>query len=220
MTKLFVKRYAELAVQVLSVESTKKSEYSNYTQTHNDVIDNELFLSWCIKSRHLIFNSCGENSQHFKSFEKAEKPQSYESTFDAFKRVKAVFFAAKEDYEGGYITSVKNLVQAEVFDSELEQATELLEAGYATAAAVIAGAVLETTLRNLCDANGIAHGKLDKMNADLAKAGVHNALVQKNITALAATRNSAAHGKTGEFSKEDVKHMIAEINRYVSNSLS
>jgi hypothetical protein len=220
MTKLFIKRFAELEVQIAAVVATKTSKYNSMYDTNQDVVDNEMYLNWCIKARHLILSSCGENSQHFKAFEKIEKPKAYETTFDALKRVKAVFFAAKEDYEGGYLTSVKNLVQAEVFDSELEQAAELFEAGYATAAAVIAGAVLETTLRNLCDANSIAHGKLDKMNADLAKAGVHNALVQKNITALAATRNSAAHGKTGEFSKDDVKHMIAEVNRYVSNSLS
>ena len=53
----------------------------------------------------------------------------------------------------------------------------------------------------------------------MAKAGVHNSLVKK-ITALAATRNSAAHGKSNEFTKADVKHMIAEVNRYVSNPLS
>lgn len=85
---------------------------------------------------------------------------------------------------------------------------------------MIAGAVLETTLRNLCDANAVAHGKLDKMNADLAKAGVHNALIQKKITALAAIRNSAAHGKSSEFTKDDVENMITEVNRYVSNTLS
>lgn len=220
MTKLFIKRYAELADQILDVEATKKSKYDRNREAEYDVIDDSLFLSWCVKARNLIITSCGENSQHFKAFEKAEEPRSYESAFEPLNRAKAVFSAAKEDYEGGYLNSVKNLVQAEVFDSELEQATELLEAGYATAAAVIAGAVLETKLRNLCDVNGIAHAKLDKMNADLAKAGVHNALVQKNITALAATRNSAAHGKTGEFSKDDVKHMITEINRYVSNSLT
>lgn len=220
MTKLFGKRFLELSDQIDGIVATKQTAFSQLYKKNYDYVDDELFLSWCVKARNLILNTCGDKSQHFISFEKAEIRLRGESNFSVLKRVKAVFSAAKEDFEGGYITSVKNLIQAEVFDSELEQATELLEAGYATAAAVIAGAVLETTLRNLCDANSIAHGKLDKMNADLAKAGVHNALVQKNITALAATRNSAAHGKTGEFSKEDVKHMIAEINRYVSNSLS
>jgi len=154
------------------------------------------------------------------AFEKAEKPTAYSGIYDAMKRVKAVFFAAKEDFEGGYLISVKNLVQAEVFDSELEQASELLSAGYASAAAVVAGVVLETTLRNLCNEKGITLGKLDKMNADLAKSGVYNALVQKRITALAGIRNSAAHGKVSEFSREDVVSMISEVEKFVSTTLT
>jgi len=46
--------------------------------------------------------------------------------------------------------------------------------GYKLAAAIIAGVVLETTLRDLCTRAGIGHGKLDKMNADLSKMGIYN----------------------------------------------
>ena len=54
-----------------------------------------------------------------------------------------------DDYKGGYLISIKNLIQADVFDSQLEQATELLSSGYKLAAAVIAGVVIETALRDL-----------------------------------------------------------------------
>jgi hypothetical protein len=74
-----------------------------------------------------------------------------------------------------------------------------LRSGYYPAAAVITGVVLETALRELCDKEKIPNGKLDRMNADLAKAGVYNKLVQKQITAIAAIRNSVAHGKSNEF---------------------
>jgi hypothetical protein len=133
--------------------------------------------------------------------------------------MRAVFLAAKEDFEGGYLNSLRNLVQAEVFTSELEQAEELLKSGYATAAAVIAGVVLETTLRDLCTARGIPHGKLDKMNADLAKDGAYNTTQQKRITALAGIRNSAAHGKPEEFTPADVKGMIEDVERFLAAHL-
>jgi hypothetical protein len=61
------------------------------------------------------------------------------------------------------------------------------------AAAVIAGTVLETARRQLCKDHHQQLGSLGRMNADLAKAGVYNSLMQKRITALAAIRNSAAH---------------------------
>ncbi|MGP0094091.1 MAG: DUF4145 domain-containing protein [Xanthobacteraceae bacterium] len=98
-----------------------------------------------------------------------------------------------------------------MFDTELEQATELLNAGYATAATVIAGVVLETGLRQMCADNNIETGKLDKMNADLAKADVHGKLTQKQITALGDIRNSVAHGKSNEFTHEDVANMIRDV---------
>lgn len=97
--------------------------------------------------------------------------------------------------ESAYLKSVRGLVQAEVFGSELDQARALRESGYIAAAAVVAGVVLETSLRSLCGAAEIAEGKLEKMNADLVKAGTYNVLAQKRVTALAAIRNSAAHGK-------------------------
>ena len=57
------------------------------------------------------------------------------------------------------------------------------------------------------------------MNADLAKAGVYNSLMQKRITALAAIRNSAAHGKPNEFTRDDVSAMIRDVERFVARPL-
>ena len=47
-----------------------------------------------------------------------------------------------------------------------------------------------------------------------------NVLVQKRVTSLAAVRNSAAHGKTAEYTNEDVKNLIAEVERFVADKLS
>jgi hypothetical protein len=106
-----------------------------------------------------------------------------------------------------------------MFDSELEQASELIQAGYKTPAAVVAGVVLETSLRELCDQEGLPHGKLDKMNSDLAKVGKYNKLQQKRITALADIRNSAAHGKTENFTDQDVLDMIRDVEKFIAGHL-
>ncbi|WP_286787676.1 MULTISPECIES: DUF4145 domain-containing protein [unclassified Pseudomonas] len=219
MTKLFEKRFSELESQVISIEATKQRRHSEYSGSY-DHIDDNLILNWQVKVKNLLSNLCGEDSQHFTAFIEAGKASSFTSNFTILQQMKAVFMAAKEDFEGGYLNSVRNLVQAEVFDNELDQAKELLSSGYAAAAAVIAGVVLETSLRNLCSDNGIPFGKLDKMNADLTKQGIYNSLIQKRITALAGIRNSAAHGKTDEFNKDDVNSMINEIERFVGSTLA
>lgn len=221
MNKLFQKRFEDLKIQADEVEASKitKTGGGAFNSNSTDVNDEKL-LSWKVKARNLLSKTCGENSQHFQEFEKIEEYPMYSGNFNKFKSFEAVFLAAKEDFEGGYLSSIKTLVQAEVFDSELEQAKELLGAGYFSAAAVIAGVVLETALRELCDRENIPHGKLDKMNADLAKAGKYNKLMQKRITALADIRNSAAHGKNDEFTEQNVVDMINEVEQFLANHLT
>jgi len=216
LNKIFKQRFEELEEQLSQIEASKfRQSYGG-----GEYVNDELLLGWKVKVRNLLSKVCGEGSQHFKQFEIAENYGIPGTTnLDILKRLKAVFVAAKEDFEGGYLLSIKTLVQAEVFDSELEQASELFSSGYSTAAAVIAGVVLETALRELCDRNGIPHGKLDKMNADLVKAGVYNKLNQKRITALASIRNSAAHGNPEEFTDQDVSDMIRDVNQFLVNHL-
>lgn len=218
MNKKISQRFINLIEEVDSIEASK----TRYSGDFKDgwLIDSNAFLAWRVKAKNTIIQVCGENSQHFIAFTQSEKISGLgDSNHSALKRTRAVFNAARDDFEGGHLLSIKALVQAEVFDNELEQAAELLSNGYHVAAAVIAGVVLETGLRELCDRNGIVHGKLDKMNADLAKNGTYNKLQQKRITALADIRNSAAHGKPDEFSVEDVKTMIAEIELFLAHNL-
>lgn len=207
-------RFDQLFDEIGEIESTRRNQH-NSLLGDSIIIDNEKLLTWKVKTKSLLVSVCGKDSQHYEEFEKAEKRGGYDTNWDTFKRMKSVFLAALDDYKNGYLTSLKNLVQAEVFDSELEQAQELLSSGYKLAAAVIAGVVLETTLRDLCLQNGLSLGKLDKMNAELAKIGAYNKLQQKRITALADIRNSAAHGKPEEFSGDDVTMMIRDIEQFL-----
>lgn len=217
--KVLTKRFVELNEQLMEIEATKSIKHMDRFGDSTNV-DSELFLGWRVKAKTLIRSACGTDHDHLDAFINAEKSGDFKGNYGTFKSVRAVFLAAKEDFEGGYLVSVQNLVQAELAGSEIDQATELWDSGYTTAAAVVAGVVLETTLRSLCEANGLAIGTLNKMNDDLAKAGIYNSLKQKRITSLAAVRNSAAHGKTNEFTAQDVKSMIADVQRFAEEAFS
>jgi len=219
MIKLLQKRFDELEEQLLEIEKTKTTKNDSWTEKPYTHIDPNLLLNWGIKAKSLLSKTCGESSHYLAAFVEAEQVGMYDTYYNSLLRTRAVFLAAKEDFEGGYLNTVRNLVQAEVFGSELEQASELLSAGYASAAAVIAGVVLETTIRNLCTDHGIDHGKLDKMNADLAKAGAYNSIQQKRITAIAGIRNAAAHGNVDDFNPADVKGVIEDVERFLAAHL-
>ena len=219
MTKLFKKRFSELEEQLEAISASKTSGANPLTGATSTYVDQNALLSWKVKAKTLLTNTCGESSQQLVSFIAAEKAPGFATNYEILKQLRAVFLAVKEDFEGGYLNTVRNLVQAEVFTSELEQAEELLKSGYATAAAVVAGVVLETTLRDLCTIHELEHGSINKMNDDLAKAGAYNATQKKRITALAAIRNSAAHGKPEEFTPAEVKGMIDDVERFLTTTL-
>ncbi|GIU21056.1 hypothetical protein [Shewanella sp. MBTL60-007] len=218
MNKILIQRFNELQDQLDTIKSTKTTVQGTYGPS--ETIDNELFIGWKVKVRHLLSTVCGENSQHFLAFDANEKLKTIGSLYGDLRRLGAIFSAAKEDFEGGYLISLKQLVQAEVFESELMQAEELLKNGYKLASAVIAGVVLETALRDLCSDNAIPHGKLDTMNSQLAKLGLYNKLQQKQITAIADIRNNAAHGKPELFSEKDVQNMIRDIESFLLSYMS
>lgn len=217
MIKKLSGRYEDLVQELPQIEATQRVTHGEWG--NSTIVDSEMLSAWTVKAKNLIVKTCGENSEHIKAFEAADKNRTWDSSYEKFKRLRPVFMAAKEDFQGGYITSIKNLVQAELFDSELDQARELLKSGYKGPAAVVAGVVLETALKDLCDQNSISYAKLDKMNSDLAKLGIYNKLQQKKITALADIRNSAAHGDWQLFTDTEVSEMTRDVENFLANHL-
>ena len=208
--------------QLIEKGTTTRSK-SIHTQG-GTLYDRENTFQFATSSLSLIEKVFGKESEHFSRFNKAFNMFS-SADVNLYKHIDAMtgdLKAAKDDYENGYLFDTRALIEAEVFDDFLEQAKHLLNQGYFTAAAVIAGSVLEDSLRKLCTKNGItlsAKPKLDTMNADLAKSGVYNLLKQKQITALADLRNKAAHGQ-GSFTKDDVEDMIRAVRRFMEDYFS
>jgi hypothetical protein len=216
MGSIFLKRFSELAMQMDGVACTVKVRANAFgTGGIERYLDGPAFLNWKVKARNLLGQACGPESVHVQQFTAAYGHQ-FEDSEQNFLFLKAIFEAAREDFEGGYLATVRGLVRAEVFASELEQAEELYRGGYHVAAAVIAGTVLETSIGSLCDQHGVARTKLSRMNDDLVKAGAYNALEHKSVTAMAAIRNAAAHGKSSEFTEAQVGAMLGDVGRFAT----
>jgi hypothetical protein len=130
--------------------------------------------------------------------------------------------AMRADYAAGYLSSVAELIHADLFADFLEMSEHLLSQGYKDPSAVVIGSVLEEHLRKLCDKAGItavtgtAPKKADLLNADLAGAGVYSKLDQKSVTAWLDLRNKAAHGKYSEYTKEQVQALQDGVRHFIS----
>jgi hypothetical protein len=70
--------------------------------------------------------------------------------------------ALKSDIANGYLSSLRELLHADLFSDFLDMAHHLLQEGYKDPAAVLAGGVLEGHLRQLCAKNSI---DLEKPNS-------------------------------------------------------
>ena len=178
---------------------------------------NSDFIEWQMKSKNILNITCGEESHYLSQFKTNLKAGMGDTNISILNRLISILRAAEDDLKNGFLITIKQLVQADVFDSELEQAKSLLQNGYKNAAAVIAGTVLETAIKEICLNNGIEldRKKLTHLNDELAKAGIYNKLQQKQITALADIRNNAAHGDYDQFTQEHVERMIEDIEKFL-----
>jgi hypothetical protein len=197
-------------------EKVLSTQYSlGPTFIGDDRVDSQLVMQWVTSIQNLLSRVFGKESVHLKN---VNSLAAKHITYSPAKQILGVLEAAKDDFEQGFIFEIKTIIEAELFDDFLEQAEYLLETGYYQPAAVIAGCILEDGLRKLCDKNEIAFSerpKLDRMNADLAKSGIYNKLVQKQITAYADLRNKAAHGQWDEFNSDDVKGFTVWIRSFM-----
>ncbi len=214
---LISKRLAELTAKGDAILQTKERDFtSEEGKTYFTVYTAEV-KGWGTSVLNLLQRAFGETSSHFKRFE--EHFNKYDSWESSFKGLQAILAAAKEDYEGGYLFNLRGLVKAEVLSDAIEQASELLAAGYKDPACVVSGIALEAAIKEISARNSIAAGKLDKMNIELCKAGIYNMAKQKQITAWADLRNKAAHGEWSMYNAEDVKDMLSGIERFLADYL-
>jgi hypothetical protein len=174
-----------------------------------------------------LSRSFGESEPYYVELESITKgSEEYEA-----KQALSVLKALRLDIEADQFVTARQIVRAEIFSDYLEMASHLLGEGYKDAAAVIAGSSLEEHLRELCRISGIQtsetnkqgdlrHKKADRLNADLAKAGVYNAIRSKLVTGWLGIRNDAAHGKYDQYGDEQVNNMISGITEFIASTTS
>ncbi|MDP2948074.1 MAG: DUF4145 domain-containing protein [Chloroflexota bacterium] len=174
-------------------------------------------------ARNLLQNVLGKDSVHFEAFneltEDVDYPGDLQERVDDFL---GVIYAARDDIAGGFIFTRDLLVSAANFGDILGQAEHLLSAGYKDAAAVLTGAVLESSLRKLCDKRGLAYTPketTEPLNVKLAKDGAYQPMTQKMITTWGDLRNNAAHGHFDRYTEADVRQMHQWVSGLVEQQL-
>jgi hypothetical protein len=205
------RRFGELAAKADTVAQQKKYSFTS-TETGQQYfrIPSGPFKEWGTN----VLNLLQRTRVHYRHF--AEDYAKFSEWESEFEDCRSIFVAAREDYDGGYLFNVRALAKAEVLSDALAQAKELLNAGYKDPACILARVALETTLRELSSKHSIVPGKVDRMNADLCKAGAYNMAKQKQITAWADIGNKAAHGEWSTYTANDARAMVDGVDALVA----
>ena len=131
-----------------------------------------------------------------------------------FEQQLAIVKAVKNSFESS-LFKISQLVQADLFDSELEAAKALVKNGFTRAAGALAGVVMERHLAQVCDNHGITLRKKTPTIADfneaLKTADVVDTPQWRFNQHLADIRNQCAHNKGAEPTKEDVNELVAGV---------
>ncbi len=112
---------------------------------------------------------------------------------------------------------IKQLMQADLFDSELETAKELNKKGFNRGAGAIAGVVLEKHLSEVCDNHNVKILKknptINDYNQPIKDADIIEVKDWRFIQRLADLRNLCDHDKKIEPKQEDIEELIAGVEK-------
>jgi hypothetical protein len=140
----------------------------------------------------------------------------------ALPQIVGIARALREAYASGYLSSIQELVHAEVFSNYLDMAAYLLAEHFKDPAAVLGGATLESHLRSMAakwnisidDGTGNPR-KSSVINDDLKKAGAYHGQQQKSVTAWLGLRNDAAHGHFDRYTAAQVENLLAAVRVFI-----
>lgn len=138
--------------------------------------------------------------------------------FPQFQQQLGILMAANRRFESS-LFEIRQLVQADLFDSEIDSARELLKNGFLRAAGAVAGVVLEKHLHQVCEDHKVAVTRKNPTISDLNELLKSNSVIEipqwRHITLLADIRNLCDHNKKVEPTEDQVTDLINGADKVI-----
>ena len=135
-----------------------------------------------------------------------------------FEQQLAILRSAKSRFASS-LFDIRQTLQADIFDSELEAASHLLKRGFGRAAGAVAGVLIEKHLAEVSSTHSVPQKKKDPTIADLNEslkaAGVIEVPIWRFIQHLADIRNLCDHNKGKEPTGEQVRDLLDGVAKLI-----
>jgi hypothetical protein len=126
--------------------------------------------------------------------------------------------SAKKRFESS-LFDIKQLVQADLFDEEIEVAKELLKNKFLRAAGAVAGVVLERHLKQVCENHNLGLTKknptINDFNETLKNNNVIDTAQWRFIQHLGDLRNLCDHNKSKEPTINDITDLTDGVSKII-----
>jgi len=241
LIKLGEEMELELTVRAIERDGKLDSHWEKIKREVNKTLENN-YQEWYSEASSIIRQLIPERLNEFESFyladpkrktigaatykiqdwltgiRAASNPHTGEMPFDDFAAVIMRFnvqLKILRSVEARFESSlfdIRQIVQADLYDSELEGSKDLLKKGFLRGAGIIAGVILEKHLSQVCSNHKITTRKKNPTISDF------NDLLKKNntidvpnwrfIQRLGDLRNLCSHNKEREPTKDEVAELI------------
>lgn len=130
----------------------------------------------------------------------------------------SILVAAEKRFESS-LFDIQELLQADIFDSELGAARELAIRGFSRGGGAIAGVVLEAHLGHVCEMHNLKTRKKNPSLSDYYQMLKENEIIDtakwRFIQHLGDLRNLCDHKKDRDPTKDDVVELIEGVEKVI-----
>lgn len=204
----YQKWYSEAQEVVRQILPNRFSEFNQlYYEEKRKNIDSSTYTikDWILGIRASVNEFTGE-----KRFE------DFGAAIMRFQNQLSILESAEARFDSS-LFEIKQLVQADLFDSELDAAQELNKKGFTRGAGAVAGVVLEGHLAQVCENHKIKITKKDPSINDYNQLLKDNDVIEikdwRFIQHLADLRNLCDHNKKREPKKEEIDELINGVEK-------
>lgn len=157
---------------------------------------------------------------HVTSGWQKEKIVSPDAAIPQFQQQLNILKSAQRRFESS-LFDIRQLLQADLFDSELEAAKELNKRGFVRGAGAMAGVVLESHLAQVCENHNVRITKKDptinSLNDLLKTNDVIEVSTWRFVQHLADLRNKCDHKKKTDPTQQEIEELIDGVSKIIKS---